>query len=187
VTESEPSSGSPTHRALFPWFPAHQIAPSQQLRTEALIGHIPLFSEVPPHRLRAIAQIARRTSYSAGQVVFRTGELGSTLHVIRSGRMNVVREYESGEAVVLASLGPGEFFGELALFDQGPRSATVVAAEDTETISLGRTDILDLINRYPDVALAFLQSLSTRLRSADNLLENYSRATPSETGNRINF
>jgi CRP/FNR family transcriptional regulator, cyclic AMP receptor protein len=176
AAESSLRDDESAHHALFPWFPAHRVQHSEeQMRAEELLANIPLFIEVPRFRLRAIAQVARRNSFRAGEVVFRMGELGSTLHVIRSGRMDIVRESESGDQIVLASLGPGEFFGELSLFDRGPRSATVIAAEDTRTLSLGRADILDILNRYPEVALAFLGSLCERLRTADNLLENAGR------------
>ena len=175
-------NGDPEHRALFDWLPAHHVNRSeQQQRAEQLLGHIPLFSAVPPHRLRAIAQMAHRRRFSEGETVLRKGEVGSTLYVIRSGRMNVMRDTEGADAVVLASLGPGEFFGELALFDRQPRSATVIAAEETETLSLGRAEILDIIGRYPEVALAFLSSISSRLRTADNLLENFSRTLSAES------
>ena len=174
--ESQPRE-EPKHSALFPWFPPHRVRQSEErARAEALLAHIPLFNDVPRHRLHAIAQLAQCNTYRAGETVIKMGELGSTLHVIRTGRMHVIRETEGGEPLVLATLGPGEFFGELSLFDRGPRSATVVAAEDTETLSLGRADILDILNRYPEVALAFLSSLCERLRTADNLLENAGRA-----------
>lgn len=163
-------------RGLFPWFPAHRLVRSEQEeRAERLLGRIPLFSAVPPHRLRAIVQMARRQRFRAGDLVIREGELGSSLYVIRAGRMHVLRQTDDENAVVLATLGPGEFFGELALFDRQPRSATVVAAEDTETLSLGRVEILDIVRRYPEVALSLLTAMSIRLRTADNLLENFSR------------
>ena len=108
------------------------------------------------------------------------GDPGSTLHIIRSGRLNVLLESQGAEPLILASLGPGEFFGELALFDQGPRSATVVATEDAETFSLGRADILEIVNRYPEVALAFLASISARLRTADNRLDNFLHPRPAQ-------
>jgi CRP/FNR family transcriptional regulator, cyclic AMP receptor protein len=164
------------HHALFPWFPAHRLRQSaERRRAEATLSLVPLFAGVPRHRRYAIAQLAQPRRFAAGEVVFRMGQMGSALHVIRTGQMSVVRETQS-EALILATLGPGEFFGELSLFDQGPRSATVIAAEDSETLSLGRSDILEILNRYPEVALAFLTSLCQRLRSAGNLLENAGRA-----------
>jgi CRP-like cAMP-binding protein len=177
LTEDAATREVPAHHALFPWFPPHRVQRSEeQLRAEELLAGIPLFHSVPRHRLRAIAQVARRNAYRAGETVIKMGELGSTLHVIRRGRMNVVRDAEGAQPLVLASLGPGEFFGELSLFDRGPRSATVIAAEATDTLSLGRSDILDIINRYPEVSLAFLSSLCERLRTTDNLLENAGRS-----------
>jgi CRP-like cAMP-binding protein len=177
LADERPQAGEPEHAALFPWFPAHRVRQSEEkARAEALLANIPLFKDVPSHRLHAIAQLAHRNTFRAGETVITMGELGSTLHVIRSGRMNVIRESAGSEPLVLASLGPGEFFGELSLFDRGPRSATVIAAEDAETLSLGRADILDILNRYPEIALAFLSSLCERLRTTDNLLENAGRA-----------
>jgi CRP/FNR family cyclic AMP-dependent transcriptional regulator len=180
---SEPASShdAPTTRPLFSWLPAHRVGSSeQQLRAESLLGQIPLFDAVPPHRLRAIFQVARRNTFSAGQTVFEEGEPGSTLHVVYSGRIDIVRQ-SAGDPVVLTSLGPGEFFGELALFDRGPRSATAVAAEDTETLSLDRVDILDVVNRYPEVAMALLSSVCARLRTTDNLLDSLAHATSTST------
>ena len=170
VTVPPPPGDDP--RALFPWLPAQRIEPSrEQLRAEALLSDIPLFSEVPPRRLRDIALIARRETFRAGETIVRMGEPGSTMYVLHSGRVNVVRE-RGDWAVVLASLGPGEFFGELALFDRQPRSATVVVDEDAETLSLDRTAMMRILKLYPEVAVAVLSALSARLRTPDNLLEN---------------
>lgn len=172
MTDPAPSPADPGPRPLFSWLPAHQIGRSeQQLRAESLLGGIPLFDAVPPHRLRAIFQVAHRNTFAAGETVFEEGEPGSTLHVVCSGRIDIVRD-SANDPVVLTTLGPGEFFGELALFDRGPRSATAVAVEDTETLSLDRVDILDVVNRYPEVALALLNSVCARLRTTDNLLDN---------------
>ena len=173
MTNPSPPGGETEHPALFPWFPSHRVGLSeQQARAESLLGQIPLFSAVPPHRLRTIFQMTRANRFSAGETVFKEGEPGSTMHVITSGRISIIGVSEGGDEVVLASLGPGEFFGELALFDRRPRSATAVAAEDTETLSLARADILEIIHRYPDVALAFLSSIGARLRTTDRLLES---------------
>ncbi len=173
-------AGKANDRVLFPWFPSHPVRPSEkQERAESLLRQVPVFRAVPPHRLRAIFEKTRRNTFAAGDTIFEAGELGATMHVISHGRVDVVRGDGKGSRVVLSSLGAGEFFGELALFDRGPRSATIVAAEETETLSLRRADILEVINRYPEMALGFLSSMSARLRSADNLLENLSRTTAS--------
>ena len=173
MADSSPPSDDP--RALFPWLPAHRLEPSkEQLRAEALLGTIPLFREVPPSRLADIAQIAGRETFRVGQTIIRHGEAGATLYVITSGRVNVVLE-RGGRPLTVASLGPGEFFGELALFDHSPRAATVIAADDGEALTLHRAGIRQILRRYPEVAEAFLSTLCARLRAADNLLQNLER------------
>ena len=148
----------------------------EQIHAHSLLRDVPLFSEVPAHHLRELARTAQYLSFPAGETIIREGEFGATLYVIRSGRVDVVRDSGRSSGVVLASLGPGEFFGELSLFDAGPRSATVVATEDTETVVLSHAGVLQLVKRHPEVATALLKSLSRRLRTADNLLENATRA-----------
>jgi CRP-like cAMP-binding protein len=169
-------------RALFPWLSASRLEPSrEQLRAAALLARVPLFSRVPPRRLTDIAQVAGRERFAAGEAIIRRGEPGSTLYVIVSGRVDVVLEGAGGRALAVAGLGPGEFFGELALFDQRPRAATVVAADDTEALSLHRAEIRQILRHYPEVAEAFLGTLCARLRTADDLLENLGRTAPPGT------
>lgn len=179
---TDPSPGGDDPQALFPWLPAYRLEPSkEQLRVEALLRNVPLFGAVPPRRLADIAQIAGRESFRAGETIIRRGEPGSTLSVVMSGRVDVVLESTGGQEMVVASLGPGDFFGELALFDHSPRSATVVAADPTETVSLHRAGIRQILRHYPEVAEAFLSTLCARLRTVDNLLENLRAAARPET------
>ena len=170
MAKSAQSDAALEPRGLFPWFPAHGVTRGTRENAERLIGQIPLFNEVPQHRLRSIVQVARRERFTTGDVVIREGEVGSTLYVIRSGRMHVVREGDQGHSVVLATLGPGEYFGELSIFDREVRSATVLAVEDTETLTMGRYDIVRMVNHSPEMALALLKSLSARLRIANDRL-----------------
>ena len=142
----------------------------ERRRAESLLRMIPFLTEVPPHHLRELARFAHSETFAAGEAIVRMGEIGSTMYVIRTGRVQVVRERSSGEAVVLASLGPGEFFGELSIFDSEARSATVLAIEDTETVVLGRIAIVRLITRSPEMALSLLKALGARLRRADDRL-----------------
>src|SRR6266568_821290 len=95
VPESSETAVEHRHPALFPWFPAHPVhRTEQEIRAESLLSSVPLFNAVPPYRLRAITDLARRNRFSAGDTVLREGEVGATLHVIRSGRMNVVHAAE---------------------------------------------------------------------------------------------
>ena len=137
------------------------------MRTQSLLEGIPLFSGVPLHHLRELSRFARTESFAAGETIVRRGEPGWTLYVVRSGRVRVVRDVANGSTVTLAVLGPGEFFGELSIFDGEKRSATVIADEDTETVTLGRFDIVRVVSHNPQIGLSLLKSLSERLRATD--------------------
>jgi CRP/FNR family cyclic AMP-dependent transcriptional regulator len=168
MPETPPQNGE--HESVGPAFrahPTHWVAPDENgLRVQTLLGGIPLFSEVPLHHLRELARFARSEVFLAGEVIVRMGDPGSTLYVVRTGRVNVVRE-QSGGDVILAVFGPGEFFGELSIFDGEKRSATVIALEETETVTLGRFDIVRVVSHNPQIALSLLKSLSARLRATD--------------------
>ena len=159
------------HRTTGPSFrahPTHWVAPDEtRLRAQSLLEGIPLFREVPLHHLRELARFARGEAFAPGEVIVKMGDPGSTLYVIRSGRVNVVREDPSGNSVVLATFGPGEFFGELSIFDGERRSASVIAIEPTETVTLGRFDIVRVVSHDPQIGLSLLKSLSARLRATD--------------------
>jgi CRP/FNR family cyclic AMP-dependent transcriptional regulator len=147
--------------------PTHKVWPNEtRVRAQALFREIPLFRGVPPHHLRGLARFAHRQVFAAGETIIRMGEVGSTMYAISSGRVEVVLE-RGAENIVLATLGPGDFFGELSIFDSEQRSATVRAVEETETLTLGRTDILRVLDRSPEMALSLLKSVSARLRAAN--------------------
>jgi CRP/FNR family transcriptional regulator, cyclic AMP receptor protein len=157
--------------------PPHHVRryTDEQLHAASLLRDIPLFSEIPAHHLRELARTARYLTFPAGAVIIREGEFEADLHVICAGRVDVVRGAERGDQVVLASLGPGEYFGELSLFDTGPRSATVVATERTETVVVGHFAMLRLVQVHPELALSLLRTLCQRLRRANELLEHAAR------------
>ena len=166
-SDAERTAGAPAFRAD----PSHQLVQEdRRSRAVSLLRDVPIFREVPPHQLRDLARFIHVEQFAAGQEIIRMGEAGSTMYVVRSGRVNVVRETAAGERVVLATLGPGEFFGELSIFDSETRSATVIATEDTELLTLGRVDIVRSVSHNPELALSLLRSLSARLRAADDRL-----------------
>ena len=159
--------------------PTHWIVPDEnRLRALSLLEGIPLFREVPPHHLRELARFARSESFANGAVIVRMGEPGSTLFVVKSGRVEVVRDQEGGPGITLATFGPGEFFGELSIFDGEKRSATVIAIEDTETVTLGRFDVMRVVGHDPQVGLSLLRALSLRLRQTDERLVGLGLNTP---------
>jgi serine phosphatase RsbU (regulator of sigma subunit) len=102
--------------------------------------------------------------YAAGQVVFEDKTAGDTLYIIKSGRVRVTKQFENGLEHTLAEMGAGEFFGEMALLEAKPRSATVTACVPTCLLSMSRQMFNTLIENHPSVAINFLKVISARLR-----------------------
>jgi CRP/FNR family transcriptional regulator/CRP/FNR family cyclic AMP-dependent transcriptional regulator len=123
-----------------------------------------LLGKLPPESQQELASLARRRSYRKGEVVFHTGDPGDALHIVASGLVRIVVYSAAGTEKVLTLLGPGEVFGELALLDGAPRSATVEAMESTETIVLRRDDFLHAIRENPRALDALLGVLASMIR-----------------------
>ena len=168
MSESLPTDGGPrSDPPSFRPHPTHRRLQDQtRVQAQLLFPEIPIFRDMAPHQLRQLARIAGSRKFSAGETIIRMGDPGATMYVIRSGRVEVVLERPT-ENVVLAGLGPGDFFGELSIFDGELRSATVIAIEETETLTLWQLDVMQMVNRSPELAWSLLKSLSARLRAAN--------------------
>ncbi|MFL5768387.1 MAG: cyclic nucleotide-binding domain-containing protein [Actinomycetota bacterium] len=136
--------------------------PSLGRKGVALLESVPLFSGLSKRHLRRIAGLADEVSFAEGRVIVDTGSRGNAFYVIVEGTAKVLVGYSSR---TLARLGPGDFFGELALLDGGPRTASVVAAEPLTAIRIQRTQFRKMLRSEPDVALKILEELAGRLRS----------------------
>jgi uncharacterized membrane protein len=137
-----------------------------------LLAKSPLFANLDDAERAALARILVAHHYDKGQTVFTRGNPGDALYLIRSGRVQAQIENDIGETVVLSEIKAGEVFGEVALFDGGPRSATVVATERTEVRILSRDAMLDYLSRHPHAAFDLMAVMSRRLRNFDNVLRN---------------
>jgi GAF domain-containing protein len=104
--------------------------------------------------------------YSDGNIIFREGDAGDIMYVIQSGRVKINRKTDSGE-VTIATLQDGEIFGEMALFDRQPRSATAVASGDARVLSVDKKKLFATINRDPTLVFKILESMSRRIRTLD--------------------
>ena len=142
------------------------------------LAAVALFKELPEPGLQTLAERGRPKNFKAGDVIMRQGDASDALHVITRGHVRVERDQGSETPLVLAELGAGDVIGEMGLLDNAPRSATVTALEDTETLELHATVMALVIMQYPQVAAALLRTLSRRLRSADELADALARRPP---------
>jgi CRP/FNR family cyclic AMP-dependent transcriptional regulator len=135
--------------------------------TAESLARSPLLANLPAEALGRLASAARRRTYRRGEVVFHQGDPGDALHLVRSGRVKVVLDAESGEEAVIAILAPDDCFGELSLIDGEPRSATVVALEPVETVSIARDDFMQCLRANPPAMERLLVELAAMVRLAN--------------------
>lgn len=136
------------------------------------LKNIFLFSELSYQELDLILSSSRRKRYPKGSIVFHEGDPGDALLVIFSGKVKVVLLGEGGQEIILSILGPGSFFGEMAILEAAPRSATVLTLENSEFLSIEQKSFMELLQRHPAIPLKILKHLSTRLRKADDQIRS---------------
>lgn len=149
----------------------HQDIASLGEHAQFLAG-IPLFATLDFEGLRDLAAVTRRHSFHQSEIIFHRDDPGATLFVIKSGRVRIYISSPEGQEVALAVFGQGEAFGELALLDGQPRSASAVAIEPVETYCIQRGDFIAVATRRPRIALQMLATLSHRLRQTDAMVED---------------
>ena len=145
--------------------------------TAALLGRVPVFEVLRAEDLAYVADVAVPRSFRAGEVVFREGDDSDTCYVVRSGHARAVREHADGRQITLATFGPGDIFGELAMFDDERRSATVEAIDDLAVLGIPGIDMRALLARHPDIAVKLVIALGRRLRAANERLARQSFQT----------
>jgi CRP/FNR family transcriptional regulator/CRP/FNR family cyclic AMP-dependent transcriptional regulator len=138
---------------------------------KSFLRKVPLFEGLKEEELEAIASVTITRSFSKDQVIILAEEEGDALFLINTGQVKVSIVSEDGREVILSLLGEGAVFGELALLDEKPRSANVVAMSDAELYMLHRSDFLKLLYRVPKIAITLLAELATRLRKTDRKIE----------------
>ena len=126
------------------------------------IRSVPLFSECGDKELQRVAAIVKEVQFPAGKQIAKQGESGVGFHMIVEGEASV-----SVDGQEHATLGPGAYFGEMALLDGGPRSATVTAKTDLKTVSMTSWDFNGLLDQYPELSRRLLVHLCARLRAAE--------------------
>jgi CRP/FNR family cyclic AMP-dependent transcriptional regulator len=131
-----------------------------------------LFRGIPLPALERLAALGRRQTFATGAALMRQGDASEALHVILRGRVRVERYQQSrAEPQVLAEFLPGEIVGEMGVLDNAPRSATVVALDETETLGLTAGALAVVFSQYPSAAGAMMRTLTQRLRDADEVVD----------------
>src|SRR5215510_16258152 len=147
----------------------------------AVLKAVPLFSGFTEDALRMLTSMVARKSVSRSTTVMTGGDPTDSLYIVLSGRLKVMMSDAEGKEVILTILGPGEFFGEMGLIDDEPRSATVVAIEPCELLYIAKRDFKKCLAENFDMAMAVMRGLVRRLREADRkigslaLLDVYGR------------
>src|SRR3954454_7456694 len=145
--------------------------------TAELLARVGVFSELGRPQLEQVAEVAAPRSVSAGEVVFREGDERNTPSVVRSGHAPAFRQHSDGRLITLANFGPGEVFGELAMFDSDRRSATIEAIDDLDLLGILGTDMQRLMREHPDIAVKLVITLGRRLREVNDRLPRQSFQT----------
>lgn len=131
-----------------------------------------LFAELDDRELASIAAVAKSRRYAKDDVVFHADESGDVFCLIREGQVKVTMISPEGKEIILSLLGPGDFFGEMALLDDEPRSATVVATEALDLVTIWRSDFLQILQENFTITRKVFAELSRRLRTASNRIES---------------
>jgi CRP/FNR family cyclic AMP-dependent transcriptional regulator len=146
-----------------------------------LLRTVPVFAELADTDIDALARLCTKRRYPKDTVVFFENEDGEFFFMILEGRIKVTILGDDGREIILSVLGPGDFFGEMALLDNEPRSATAIAAEESELLSLHRTDFQTVLSDNRNILGSFIKILTSRLRRANHqistlaLLDVYGR------------
>jgi CRP-like cAMP-binding protein len=144
--------------------------------TIALLARVPVFENLAEDELSRVAEVCIPRHFGAGEVVFHEGDESSTCYIVRTGHARALREHRD-RVLTLANFGPGDIFGELAMFDDERRSATVQAIEPMEAIAIVSSDMRRLMQEHPQITVKLIQALGRRLRETNERLTRQSFQT----------
>jgi CRP-like cAMP-binding protein len=153
------------------------MAGMRSVEVVELLARVPVLSTLEREDLERIAELAVPREFEPGQVVFREGDASDTCYIVRSGRARAVREHAGGRTITLATFGPGDIFGELALFEDERRSATVESIEPTSVVAVLGPDMRRLMIEHPGISSRLVIALGRRLRETNERLSRQSFQT----------
>ena len=134
---------------------------------EDMLEKVPIFAGLDRKHVNQLSRIMVPRTFKTGDVIIKEGDQGAGVFVITSGQVEVVGGAQKASPTVLNTLGPGDFFGEMALFEGFPRSATVRCLEDTECLAMTRWDFRAELNSHSEIAIAVIEAMARRLRETD--------------------
>ena len=154
-----------------------RVAETTEQSAVELLRSVPLFAGLEEGELERFSQVAVPRSFPAGTRVFHEGDSSDACYIVSEGSFRVTREHSDGRAITLATLGPGEIFGELAMLDGDRRSASAESITDGTLLALPANDVRSLLGRNPEIALKLVAGLVRRLRAANMRLSRQSFQT----------
>jgi CRP/FNR family transcriptional regulator, cyclic AMP receptor protein len=153
------------------------VVPEADQTAVELLKSVPLFADLEGEELERFSHVAVPRSFPAGTRVFHEGDDSDACYIVKDGSFRVTREHSDGRAITLATLGPGEIFGELAMLDGDQRSASAEALTDGDLLALPANDVRGLLARHPEISLKLVAGLVRRLRAANVRLSRQSFQT----------
>jgi CRP/FNR family transcriptional regulator len=153
------------------------MAATRSSEVVELLGRVPVFSTLEHVDLERIAELALPRQFEPGQMVFREGDQSDTCYIVREGHARAIRSHGDGRTITLATFGPGDIFGELAMFEDERRSATVEAIEPTSVVAVLGPDMRRLMGEHPEIATRLVIALGRRLREMNERLSRQSFQT----------
>jgi CRP/FNR family cyclic AMP-dependent transcriptional regulator len=135
-----------------------------------LLSKVGLFSGLKEEDLDRLAEFCVDLHFKKGEILIKQGDLGVGLYIITDGEVMIVKKTAGGDELVVASHGPGDFFGEMAVLDDAPRSASVIAVVDTDCLFLSTWDFKARMKLHPEIALEILPVVVKRFRETNERL-----------------
>ncbi|MGH3623168.1 MAG: Crp/Fnr family transcriptional regulator [Sciscionella sp.] len=137
---------------------------------EETLARAGIFQGVEPAAAEALAQTLEPVEFARGHVIFTEGEPGNRLYILESGKVKIGRKSPDGRENLLSIMGPSDMFGELSIFDPGPRTSTATTVTEVRALQMGRHELREWIAKRPEIAEQLLRVLARRLRRTNNML-----------------
>ena len=153
------------------------MAATRSAQVVELLARVPVFSTLERGDLERVAQLAVPRQFDPGQAVFREGDASDTCYIVREGHARAIRTHPDGRTITLANFGPGDIFGELAMFEDERRSATVEAIDPMSVVAVLGPDMRRLMGEHSEIAMRLVIALGRRLRETNERLSRQSFQT----------